>query len=114
MATDFKDIKLYRGTTFADVLKEIHTNQKNKEEELKTLIGNLKPLINTAGDAVIIVPLIKDYLNTSVKNDENLIKMATIVQRVIAANSKGDDGELKFSDEEKEQLLNEVQNLKLA
>jgi len=73
MATDFKDIKLYRGTTFADVLKEIHTNQKNKEEELKTLIGNLKPLINTAGDAVIIVPLIKDYLNTSVKNDENLI-----------------------------------------
>ena len=80
----------------------------------KSVPFNLKPLINTAGEAVIIVPLIKDYLTTSVKNDENLIKMATIVQRVIAANSKGDDGELKFSDEEKEQLLNEVQNLKLA
>ena len=113
MSQDFSKIKLYKGTTFADVLKEIHINQKDKEAELKKLINDLKPFLKTAGDAIILVPLIKDYLNTSVKNDENLIKMATIVQRAMASNSKGEDGEL-MSDRERDQLMEEVQKMKVV
>ena len=40
--------------------------------------------------------------------------MATIIQRAIASNSKGDNGELDFTDEEKEQLLKGVQELKIV
>ena len=109
-----KDIKLYGNTSFATLLREIHTNQKNKEDELKTLIGNLKPLITTAGDAVIIVPLIQSYLNTAIKNDENLIKMATIVQRAVHAGTKNDKGEYEFTDDEKDQLLKNIQELKVV
>lgn len=111
---DFTKIKLYKGTTFASLLKEIHTNQKTKEAELRQLIANLKPFITTAGDAVILVPLIKDYINTSVKNDENLIKMATIVQRAISASTKGGEGDLNFTDAEKDALMEEVQKMKVV
>ena len=111
---DFKDIKIYGKKTFADVLKEIHVNQQDKEQELKKLINDLKPLVTTAGDAVIIVPLIKAYIDVSVKNDDNLIKMAVLVQKAISSGKKDDNGDVNLSEEEKEQLLKNVQDLKVV
>ncbi len=106
---DFNDITLFGKKTFADLLKEIHTNSSSKEKEIKNLINNLKPLITSTGDAVIIVPLIKDYLDVSVKNDDILVKMAGIVQR--ALNSNKGEGELLLSDNEKEALFETIQQM---
>jgi hypothetical protein len=106
---DFNSVTLFGKKTFADLLKEIHTNSSNKEKEIKNLIEGLKPFITSAGDAVIIVPLIKDYLDVSVKNDDLLIKMAALAQR--AMNTTATDGSLTISDEEKEQLLAAVNDL---
>jgi hypothetical protein len=106
---DFNDITLFGKKTFADLLKEIHTNSSSKEKEIKNLINNLKPLITSTGDAVIIVPLIKDYLDVSVKNDDILVKMAGIVQR--ALNSSKGEGELLLSDNEKEALFETIQQM---
>ena len=106
---DFNTITLFGKKTFADLLKEIHTNSSNKEKEIRNLIDNLKPFINSAGDAVIIVPLIKDYLDVSVKNDDLLIKMAGIVQRVMNSNQGSD--ELLLSDSDKEMLFQSMNEL---
>jgi hypothetical protein len=106
---DFNNITLFGKKTFADLLKEIHTNSSNKEKEIRALIDNLKPLINSAGDAVIIVPLIKDYLDVAVKNDDLLIKMAGIVQRSLNSNKGDDDGLLSEAD--KEMLFQSIQEL---
>ena len=106
---DFNTITLFGKKTFADLLKEIHTNSSNKEKEIRLLIDNLKPFINSAGDAVIIVPLIKDYLDVSVKNDDLLIKMAGIVQRAMNSNTGGDD--LLLSDSDKEMLFQSMNEL---
>lgn len=106
---DFNTITLFGKKTFADLLKEIHTNSSNKEREIRALIDNLKPFINSAGDAVIIVPLIKDYLDVSVKNDDLLIKMAGIVQRAMNSNVGGDD--LLLSDSDKEMLFQSMNEL---
>jgi len=111
---DFNEIKLYGKKTFSDVLKEIHSNQQDKEQELKKLISDLKPLIQTAGDAVIIVPLIKSYIDVAVKNDDNLIKMAMIVQKAMAAGKKADGSDFELSEDEKEQLMKEVDKLKIV
>jgi hypothetical protein len=108
---DFNSITLFGKKTFADLLKEIHTNSSNKEKEIRNLIDNLKPLITSAGDAVIIVPLIKDYLDVSVKNDDLLIKMAGIVQRALNSKSTEDDGFL--SDSDKEMLFQSIQELEV-
>jgi hypothetical protein len=106
---DFNTITLFGKKTFADLLKEIHTNSSNKEKEIRNLIDNLKPFINSAGDAVIIVPLIKDYLDVSVKNDDLLIKMAGIVQRAMNSNQGSD--ELLLSDSDKEMLFQSMNEL---
>ncbi len=73
-----------------------------KEAQITGLISELKPLINDIGDATLIVPLIKEYMEIGVRNDEQLIKMATIVQR--ALNNSGSDDALGITEAEKEEL----------
>ena len=101
------DKNIFGGKNFADILEEIYNNQKKKEEQISTLISELKPLIQDIGDATLVVPLLKEYLEISVKNDEQLIKMATIAQRAIQ-NEGNDDGNFGMTEEEKQQLLAEV------
>ena len=96
---------------FSDILEEIYTNQQKKDKQISVLISELKPLVESIGDATLIVPLIKEYLEISVKNDEQLIKMATIIQRIMN-NSVGEGGGFGISDEEKAQLLAEIDKIK--
>lgn len=94
---------------FSDILGEIYDNQKKKETQISGLISELKPLVKDIGDATLIVPLIKDYLEIGVRNDEQLIKMATIIQR--ALNSSNSEDSLGISEEEKQQLIEELDKL---
>tara|TARA_R110000803_G_scaffold125300_2_gene192955 strand:+ start:2163 stop:2510 length:348 start_codon:yes stop_codon:yes gene_type:complete len=94
---------------FSDILSEIYNNQKKKEDQISGLISELKPLVQDIGDATLIVPLIKEYLEIGVRNDEQLIKMATIVQRVI--NNSSSEDSLGITDSEKDELLAELDKL---
>jgi hypothetical protein len=94
---------------FSDILSEIYDNQKKKEKQISGLILELKNLVTDIGDATLIVPLIKEYLEISVKNDDQLIKMATIIQRVL--NSNGTDDSLGITEAEKQQLLEEIEKI---
>ena len=94
---------LFDDKSFSDLLKEIHGNQKKKAKQLAQLISELKPLVQTLGDATIVVPLIKEYMEISVKNDDQLIKMAAIVQRLSTGNVNSGDGGL-LTEEEMAQL----------
>ena len=98
---------VFGNKKFSDILEEIYNNQKKKEEQISTLIAELKPLIQDIGDATLVVPLLKEYLEISVKNDEQLIKMANIVQKAVQADSVDEDG-FGMTDAEKEQLLGEI------
>ena len=101
------DKNVFGKKKFSDILEEIYNNQKKKEEQISTLISELKPLIQDIGDATLVVPLLKEYLEISVKNDEQLIKMATIIQRAVQ-NEGGDDDSFGMTEAEKQQLLDEV------
>ena len=103
------DNLIFGKKKFSDILSEIYDNQKKKEKQISGLISELKPLISDIGEATLIVPLIKDYMEIGVRNDEQLIKMATIVQRALN-NSSGEDS-LGITEEEKTQLLEELDKL---
>ena len=83
---------LFDDKSFGDLLKEIHGNQKKKAKQLASLIAELRPLIQNLGDATVVVPLIKEYMEISVKNDDQLIKMAAIVQRLSTGTTNNGDG----------------------
>ncbi len=105
------DSIVFGNKKFSDLIEEIYNNQQEKKAQVKALISELKPLIEEIGDATLIVPLIKEYLDISVKNDDALIKMATLVQRAIQSESTSDDGSFGLSEDEKAQLLAEVEQL---
>ena len=94
---------LFDDKSFSDLLKEIHKNQSKKSKQLASLIAELRPLITSLGDATVVVPLIKEYMEISVKNDDQLIKMAAIVQRLSTGTSNTGDGGM-LTEEEMEQL----------
>jgi len=114
MASNTKEV--FGGKSFADLLKDIYDNSVHKKKQIEILINELRPLISTTNEAAVIVPLIKDYLEVGVRNDEQLVKMAGVFQKYLAsedrvsafANQSGGGGIL--TDAEKEQLLNEVAN----
>lgn len=101
---------IFKNKKFSDVLEEIYNNQKKKDQQVTALISELKPLISDIGDATLVVPLIKEYMEISIKNDDILIKMAALAQRAMATVTS--DGALTISDEEKEQLLSAMNELK--
>ena len=108
MSAQFEKL-IFGKKKFADLLEEIYNNQKRREAQVTALISELKPMVSDIGDATLIVPLIKEYMEIGVKNDDALIKMATLVQRAITTNAE--DGGLGISDEEKAQLLEEMEKL---
>tara|TARA_E500000318_G_C3369196_1_gene137803 strand:- start:125 stop:460 length:336 start_codon:yes stop_codon:yes gene_type:complete len=102
---------IFKKKKFSDILSEIYDNQKQKQQQISILISELKPLIQDIGDATLIVPLIKEYLDLGIKNDEQLIKVATIIQRMVKSSENNSAGEL-ISEEEKAQLMKEINKLK--
>src|SRR5210317_1199001 len=110
------DKEIFSGKTLSGLFGEIYDNSKETKSQVKALIGELKPLIENIGDATLIVPMIKEYMEIGVKNDDALIKLATIIQRIESAQAKGEGGEFDFSDlqdllEESESMDQQVEEV---
>ena len=99
------DPEIFGGKKFSDILEEIHKNSTDKKVQIDLLISELTGYIQTANDVVQIVPLISQYLEVAVKNDEQLVKLATLVQRLLSVEAKGAEQSTLLSENEKEQLL---------
>tara|TARA_R110002167_G_scaffold21427_5_gene77849 strand:- start:321 stop:692 length:372 start_codon:yes stop_codon:yes gene_type:complete len=101
---------IFDDKSFGDLLKEIHGNQKKKATQIASMIAELRPLITSLGDATVVVPLIKEYMEISVKNDDHLLKMASIVQRLSTGGASSGDGGL-LSSEEMDQLMDVAEEI---
>lgn len=104
------DSTVFSNKKFSDLLEEIYKNQQKKDKQVNSLINELKPLIRDIGDATLIVPLIKEYMEIGVKNDDLLVKMTALAQRALQSEISGNP--LLISDEEREQLLATANELK--
>ncbi len=99
------DEELFKGKSFSNLMEDIYKNSKKKEIQINTLISELKPLITNIGDATIIVPLIKEYLDVAVKNDDALVRLAAIVQRAMSRSGSGELDALLLTEDEKKALM---------
>ena len=100
--------EIFEGKTFEDLTKDIYDNQKNKKIQLDLLIQEIHGMIQTMDDAVMVAPLIKELFEVAVKNDEHLVKLAGVYQRILSKTSGGEETTL-LSDAEKEDLINALQ-----
>lgn len=106
-----KDTELFKGKSFSDIMSDVYHNSKKKDRQLKLLIAQLEPLLKNLQDATVIVPLIKEYMEVSIKNDEQIVKLAAIVQRMLKDVNSSDEGGFGLSDEEKKQLLENAKEI---
>ena len=107
MSTNFE---LFPGKDLSGLFKDIYDNQQNKKSRISELIAEMKKVIRHSGDMAVIGPIIKDLVDTSVRNDESLIKMAAIAQRMIGAQNKAEGDSGFLTDKEKEQLLSQLED----
>jgi hypothetical protein len=107
------DFEIYKNKHFSDLCKDIIVNSEGNRDQLDILISDLRSMIKTANDAILIVPLIKEYFDVRVKNDEQLVKLAAVVQRIMTRNTVGPDGStsLLLTEEEKRQLISEIEDI---
>ena len=106
MAIDFE---IFEGKTLSDVFKDIYDNSTRNKQQLEVLMKEVVGFIKDGDTAVQIIPMLKEYLEINVKNDEQLVKLATIVQRLAQAGNKSDsEGEFALTEQEKQQLMKNI------
>ena len=105
------DYEIFEGKTLSDVFKDIYDNSHTNKKQLEVLMKEVVGFIKDGDTAVQIIPMLKEYLEINVKNDEQLVKLATIVQRITAAEKRmtSDDSEFGLSEAEKEQLMSAIE-----
>jgi len=100
------DFEIYGGKTFKDLCKDVIDRSVSKKDQLDTLIGDMRTLIKGPNDVAQYMPRIKELLEVGVKNDEQLIKLAAVVQRIHSTQIEATGGEGSgLTEEDKERLL---------
>ena len=100
------DFEIYNGKTFKDLCKDVVERAEGKKYQLDTLIGDMRTLIKGPNDVAQYMPRIKELLEVGVKNDEQLIKLAAVVQRIHSTQIEVTGGEGSgLTEEDKERLL---------
>ena len=102
--------EIFEGKTFQDLTKDIYENTKNRKTQIDLLISEIHGFITTIDDVVMVAPIIKEYMDTAVKNDEHLVKLAGVLQRIISKSQGDSDESMLLSDEEKEELMGTLQD----
>ena len=107
------DFELCEGKSFKDLCKDIIDNQHSRKFQIEVLISELRPMIKTGNDAMMIVPLIKQYIDAGISNDEHLVKLAQICQRLIAAQAQAEAAGTSYglSEEEKKELMTNINDI---
>ena len=101
---------IFEGKSFQDLTKDIYKNTTDRKKQIDLLISEIHGFITTIDDVVLVAPIIKEYMDVAVKNDEHLVKLAGVLQRIISKSHGIDDESMLLSDSEKEELMETLQN----
>ena len=105
-----KDFKIFDNKNFSDLSKEIYENSKLKKTQIDLLIQEVHGYIQGIEDIAIVGPVLKELFDVAVKNDDNLLKLATVIQRIMSKHSTDDSDISLLSDAEKEELINSLED----
>ena len=102
--------EIFEGKTFQDLTKDIYENTTKRKTQIDLLISEIHGFITTIDDVVMVAPIIMEYMDTAVRNDEHLVKLAGVLQRIISKSQGESDESMLLSDEEKADLMGTLQD----
>ena len=100
-----KDFNIFDGKNFSDLSKEIYDNSKLKKTQLDLLVQEVHGYIQGIEYIALVGPIIKELFDASIKNDDNLLKLATVIQRIMNKQVDAVDDTSLLSEDEKEELM---------
>jgi hypothetical protein len=101
--------EVFPGKTISDLVKEVYDKQNNQTSTIKAEIERLAEMIEGPGDAIVLMPTIKGLIDSSLKNDEVLVKLLSLFQKAASASQKDADSEEGIlSKSDIEQLMKDV------
>ena len=106
-----KDFKIFGDKNFSDLSKEIYENNKLKKTQIDLLIQEVHGYIQGIEDIAIVGPIIKELMDVGIKNDDNLVKLATLYQRIMSKQPIDESDVGLLSEEEKEQLMASLEDV---
>jgi hypothetical protein len=89
---------VYKDKTLEDLFEEIHKNSKQKNIQINGIIADMKNKVENMSDILKVAPILKDYIDVGVKNNEHIIKLTGIIQRLENAKATGVSDETWLSD----------------
>lgn len=98
-----------KDVTYEDILAKIYQNSEERSEQITKIVNHLRDLINNSGDASVMAPWIAEYLATSVKNDDNLIKLASIISRVMKGKKNVEEVNFGLTPEMLDEIKREIE-----
>jgi len=106
-----KDFKIFGDKNFSDLSQEIYENNKLKKTQIDLLIQEVHGYIQGIEDIAIVGPIIKELMDVGIKNDDNLVKLATLYQRIMSKQTIDDSDVGLLTEEEKEQLMASLEDV---
>lgn len=101
---------IFDGKTLSDMFSDVYKNTENKRAQINQYVSSMVKLIKTPEDAAVLGPVIKDFLDVNVKNDEHIVRLVQIAQRLVTVSTKSSSNDELLSEEEKKQLLNNIKS----
>ena len=103
------DYEIFKGTTLADMFKKIDENSSRNKIQIESLIQELMVFIKDPNSAIQLFPMISDFQEANIRNDELLVKLLAVVQRVMQTEAKAEDGDYGLSEIEKDQIIRKLE-----
>lgn len=104
------ETEIFDGKTLSDMFSDVYKNTDKKREQINQFVSSMVKLIRTPEDAAVLGPVIKDFLDVNVKNDEHIVRLVQIAQRLVGVSTKNSSDGMLLSEEEKNQLLKNIKS----
>ena len=105
-----KDFKIFGDKNFSDLSQEIYENSKLKKTQIDLLVQEVHGYIQGIEDIAIVGPILKELMDVGVKNDDNLLKLATVIQRIMNKQADVTEETSLLSEDEKEELMSSLED----
>lgn len=107
-----EDPEIFEGKKFSDLCKDIYENSSHTRSQIELLINELQDKVTDVNSALMLIPEVKSLLDSGIKNDDQLVKLAAIYQRIFSnPGGANDAGGLALTDAERAQLMETVDSV---
>lgn len=75
------DFDIFGGKTYQSLLEDIYQSTTGRASLILAMINELRDLVETPEDAILIIPVIVQYIEAGIKNDRHLVELSNTIEK---------------------------------